>query len=268
LLLLLGLASTPPGTASLLLNLEGVATAVLAWLVFREHYDRRIVLGMLLVFLGSAALAWSRDRTALTWESNAGPLLIAGACLAWGIDNNLTKKIAAGDALQIAMTKGLAAGTMNTALALASGEALPAPAVLAGAAVVGFLGYGVSLLCFVLSLRHIGAARTGAYFSSAPFVGAVLAVGGGAEPLTLRLGSAAALMGAGLWLHLAERHEHEHEHEVMEHEHLHHHDEHHQHEHAHDPETPTGEPHSHRHRHERLVHTHVHWPDAHHGHRH
>jgi drug/metabolite transporter (DMT)-like permease len=195
-------------------------------------------------------------------------LLIAGACLCWGIDNNLTRKLSSSDPVQIAMLKGLVAGAVNLALALSQGAALPSGGTIAVVGVVGFLGYGVSLALFVLGLRYLGTARTSAYFSLAPFVGAVLAVAMLGEPLSMHLLVAGGLMGFGLWLHLAERHEHEHVHEPMEHEHRHRHDEHHQ--HAHSASNPPGEPHTHWHRHVRLVHRHPHYPDLHHrhGHRH
>jgi hypothetical protein len=134
------------------------------------------------------------------------------------------------------------------------------------AALVGFVGYGVSLALFVLALRHLGSARTGAYFSTAPFIGALAAVVGLGEPVSVQLAAAGALMGFGVWLHLTERHEHEHVHEPMVHNHAHVHDMHHQ--HAHKPGDPPGEPHTHEHRHEWLRHTHPHVPDMHHTHRH
>jgi drug/metabolite transporter (DMT)-like permease len=195
---------------------------------------------------------------------DAGALLVAGACLAWGIDNNLTRKLSSADPVLIAMTKGLVAGTVNVALAILRGAALPSLEVSGGAAVVGFLGVGVSLVLFVLALRHLGAARTGAYFSLAPFVGALVAIVLLHDPLSLRLVLSGALMGFGLWMHLAERHEHEHEHDAFGHEHSHTHDEHHQHKH----DGPVTEPHSHWHRHEPMIHTHPHYPDLHHRHGH
>src|ERR1700722_8497839 len=164
------------------------------------------------------------------------------------------------------MLKGLVAGAVNLVLALWHGAALPSAAPLLGAALVGFFGYGVSLVMFVLALRQLGSARTGAYFSTAPFIGAVLALALFGEPLTVRLIVAALLMGVGLWLHLVEHHEHEHSHEEMLHEHAHVHDEHHQHEHG--PDDPTGEPHVHVHRHAPMVHRHPHYPDLHHRHGH
>jgi drug/metabolite transporter (DMT)-like permease len=192
--------------------------------------------------------------------------MIAGACLAWGIDNNLTRKLSSADPVQSAMLKGLAAGTVNLVLALLQGAGLPPGGTVLAAGVVGFLGYGVSLVLFVLALRHLGSARTGAYFSLAPFVGAVLAVLMLGEPLTLQLLIAGGVMAVGLWLHLAERHEHEHRHAAMEHEHRHTHDEHHR--HVHRPDDPSEEPHTHWHRHEPLRHKHPHYPDLHHRHEH
>ena len=262
LLLMLGLATTPASSAALLLNLEGLATMAIAWVVFRESVDRRLLLGAAAILAGAVLISWQGGPAGL----GPGALLVAGACVAWGIDNNLTRKVSAADPAQIAMLKGLVAGTVNLVVALALGARLPAPGLTLAAGVVGFLGYGVSLVLFVLALRFLGAARTGAYFSTAPFVGALLAIGLFDEPVTVRLVAAAVLMAIGLWLHLAERHEHEHVHEPLEHDHRHVHDAHHQHEHG--LGDPPGEPHTHRHRHGRLAHGHAHYPDLHHRHVH
>lgn len=261
-LLMLGLSVTAASSAALLLNVEGLATMGIAWLVFRENADRRIVLGALCILAGALLLSWRGGAGGIGW----GALAIVGACLAWGIDNNLTRNLSAADPVQIAMLKGLVAGAVNLGLALWHGAALPAAGPLLGAGVVGFLGYGVSLVLFVLALRHLGAARTGAYFSMAPFIGAVLALVLFSEPLTARLVAAAALMGVGLYLHLVEHHEHEHGHEEVVHEHAHVHDEHHR--HAHGPNDPSGEPHVHVHRHAPMIHRHPHYPDLHHRHTH
>ena len=263
LLLMVGLTRTPASTASLLLNLEGVFTAGLAWIVFREHVHRRIMLGMAAIVAGGILLSW---QGRLTWGGLAGPLAVAGACLAWGIDNNLTQKISASDPVQITMLKGLVAGATNTGLAMLLGGRWPAGPVLLGALVIGFLSYGVSLVLYVRALRELGTARTGAYFSLAPFIGAALALVLWREPVTLSLLLAALLMGVGLWLHLTERHEHAHAHEALEHAHAHVHDFHHR--HAHRPDDPSGEPHTHLHRHEPLTHAHPHYPDIHHRHPH
>jgi hypothetical protein len=182
------------------------------------------------------------------------------------VDNNLTRKLSAADPVQIAMIKGLVAGPTNLVLAMAAGASWPGIGAVTGAAIVGFLGYSVSLVLFVLGLRYLGTARTSAYFSTAPFIGAVLSFALVGEAVSAQLVLAAVLMGVGLYLHLVERHEHEHLHEEMEHEHRHVHDEHHQ--HVHGPDDPQAEPHAHRHRHDRLRHSHPHYPDLHHRHEH
>jgi drug/metabolite transporter (DMT)-like permease len=263
LLLMLGLARVDATAASLLLNLEGLATMGIAWVVFRENVDRRLLLGAFAILAGAVLLSW-QGRASFQWSE----LLIAGACLCWGVDNNLTRKLSSADPVQIAMLKGLVAGAVNLVLALWQGAVLPSAGLVAVVGLVGFLGYGVSLALFVLGLRYLGTARTGAYFSLAPFVGAVLAVVMLGEPLSVQLIVAGGLMAFGLWLHLAEQHEHDHAHETMEHEHRHRHDAHHHHEHS--PADPPGEPHTHWHRHAPLVHRHPHYPDLHHrhGHRH
>lgn len=260
-LLMQGLARTDSATASLILNLEGVFTALLAWFVFHESFDRRILLGMAFIIAGGVALSMGPAQT----SEILGPLLIAGACLAWSVDNNLTRKVSINDAMLIACTKGLAAGPLNILFAVRSGAQLPDTVQLIQAGLLGFVGYGMSLTLFVIALRHVGAARTGAYFSVAPFLGAALAVVLGA-PLTIVLMIAGLLMGIGVWLHLTERHRHLHRHEPLEHEHLHTHDSHHQ--HSHRLKGLTEEPHSHLHTHEPLEHVHAHFPDAHHRHKH
>jgi drug/metabolite transporter (DMT)-like permease len=262
-LLMFGLAEMPAASASLLLNLEGVLTALLAWLVFRENVDRRIALGMAAIVAGGVLLSGAGS---FDLRFAAGPAAIAGACLAWAVDNNFTRNVSAGDPLVIAMVKGAVAGAVNVGIALALGARWPGVATLTGIALLGWLGYGVSLALFVLALRHVGTARTGAYFSTAPFVGALIAVLAFGEAFTWQLGVAGALMAAGVWLHLSERHEHEHAHEATMHEHPHVHDEHHRHDH--DVSAPPGEPHSHVHEHGPLVHSHPHYPDIHHRHDH
>jgi drug/metabolite transporter (DMT)-like permease len=262
LLLMLGLAATPASTASLLLNLEGIFTLAIAWTVFRENVDLRIGVGAAAILTGAALLSWSGGFGGVGW----GALAIGGACLAWAIDNNLTRKLSSADPLQIAMIKGLAAGTVNAGLAAALQPQWPAAPAVIAAGIVGFLGYGVSLVCFVVALRHLGAARTGAYFSLAPFVGAAIAIVAFGDPVTPVILAAAALMGLGLYLHLVEDHAHEHAHEPITHEHRHAHDAHHQHRHG--SGDPAGEPHSHVHVHARIVHRHPHYPDIHHRHSH
>ena len=264
LLLMTGLATTDAASASLLLNLEGLMTMGIAWVVFRENVDTRLLLGAFAILVGAAILSWQGEAS-IQWSG----LFIAGACLCWGIDNNVTRKLSSSDPVQIAMLKGLVAGVVNLVLAVMwQGIPLPSGGIAVAAGLIGFLGYGVSLVLFVLGLRHLGAARTGAYFSLAPFVGAALSLVMLNEPPSARLIFAGGLMAFGLWMHLAEQHDHEHLHEPMEHEHRHRHDIHHTHEHL--PTDPPDEPHSHGHRHAPLVHRHPHYPDLHHrhGHRH
>lgn len=261
-LLMIGLTRTPASTASLLLNLEGVFTIIIAWMVFRENVDRRIAIGALAILLGAGLLSWQGHVDAIGWSAAA----VVAACLGWAIDSNLTRKISASDPLQIAMIKGLGAGVVNVALALALRVEWPPLWVVAAAAVLGFFGYGVSLTIYIAALRALGVARTAAYYSVSPFIGAAIALVIFNEPLTMSLIAAGALMAIGLYLHLAERHEHAHTHDAIEHEHRHVHDLHHH--HAHAGGDPTGEPHTHVHAHARLVHRHPHYPDLHHRHSH
>ncbi|WP_291990379.1 DMT family transporter [Candidatus Accumulibacter sp. ACC007] len=262
--LLYGLVHTSGATASLLLNLEAVLTALLAWLAFKENADRRIVLGMLAIVAGGVLLSWPTGDTGQ--DSWLGPLAISAACLCWAIDNNLTRHVSASDALFIAGSKGLVAGGVNTLLALALGMTLPGVATLIPAMTLGLLGYGVSLVMFVLALRGLGAARTGAYFSTAPFIGAAVALLLLGESTSPVFWVASSLMGVGVWLHLTEQHGHQHTHHDLQHAHSHRHDEHHQ--HPHDPGWAGDEPHSHHHRHLPMAHSHRHFPDIHHRHEH
>jgi drug/metabolite transporter (DMT)-like permease len=267
-LLMAGLAGMPASQASLLLNGEAVLTALVAWFVFHENVDRRVAAGMAAIVAGGVVLAWPAGEGVATGAARPA-LLVLGACLAWAIDNNLTRKVSLADASWIAMVKGLAAGSTNLVLALWLGAAWPPLSVVGAAALLGLFSYGLSLVLFVLGLRSLGTARTGAYFSVAPFFGAALAVAALGEPLTWQLATAAVLMAAGVWLHLTERHEHVHTHEPLEHTHDHVHgrgDEHH--DHVHEPPVAPGTRHTHPHRHEGLVHAHPHYPDAHHRHDH
>lgn len=262
-LLLYGLLRMPASGASMLLNAEGLFTALIAWFVFRENFDRRVALGMLAIVAGAAVLSWQGELEL----NSVGPALgVLGACLAWGIDNNLTRRVSLSDATFIAMTKGLAAGAVNVSLAFLAGATLPATEILGASLLLGFLSYGLSLTLFVVGLRHLGTARTGAYFSVAPFIGAAIGLVVLRDPLTLQFAIAAILMAVGVWLHVTERHEHFHVHEAIEHTHEHEHDEHHQ--HQHEERVAASVRHTHRHRHDRLEHTHPHFPDAHHRHSH
>lgn len=262
--LMVGLTRTSGATASLLLNLEAVLTALLAWVVFKENADRRIVWGMLAIVAGGIVLAWPLET--LQAHDWLGPLAVALACLCWAIDNNLTRKVSASDAVFVAGFKGLVAGLVNCSLALLLGAALPDFSLLAPTLLLGFLGYGVSLVLFVLALRGLGSARTGAYFSTAPFLGAAIAIVVIGEPVSWTFWAAVVLMGIGVWLHLTEQHAHEHQHSPLTHDHRHTHDEHHQ--HAHSFEWSGTGAHSHTHEHVQIRHSHPHFPDIHHRHTH
>jgi len=262
-LLMYGLTSMAASEASLLLNTEGVFTAFLAWFAFRENFDRRIALGMLAIIAGSIILSWQGEtRTTDSWAAFA----VLGACLAWGIDNNFTRKVSEMDATWIAAIKGLTAGSVNLVLAFITGASLPPLAGISSALILGWLAYGVSLSLFVISLRHLGTARTGAYFSVAPFFGALFSIPLLGEPVSFRLLTAGGCMALGVWLHLSERHIHPHIHVSVEHEHEHVHEG--EHHHGHDPSKPPGEKHSHVHNHAPVMHTHVHYPDVQHRHKH
>ena len=216
-LLMYGLSSTAAADASLLLNTEVVFTAVIAWFVFKENFDRNILLGMIAIVLGAILLSFGGD----TWGSQLVPsLAVLGACLCWGIDNNLTRNVSNGDAASIASLKGLVAGPTNLSLALLVGATMPPLQSVATLMTMGFFCYGLSLVLFIIALRHVGTARAGAYYSVAPFLGSLLAVLFGAT-ITWQLVTAGVLMSIGVWLHLIEKHIHEHSHGDLVHSHPH-----------------------------------------------
>jgi drug/metabolite transporter (DMT)-like permease len=260
-LLMAGLSAMPASGASLLLNAESVFTALLAWVVFRENVDRRVAAGMAVIAAGAVVLSWPGAGPGFgsVWPSSA----VLASCVLWAVDNNLARRVSYADATWLAMVKGLVAGSVNLVLALAvRGEELAEPGMVAAALLTGFLAYGVSLSLFVYGLRSLGTARTGAYFSVAPFFGAVMAVALLGEEVTGQLLVAGALMAFGVWLHLTERHQHAHRHEGLVHAH---------------PSDP-GDPHHAgaepqpgdplRHRHPPARHEHAHYPDLHHRHPH
>jgi drug/metabolite transporter (DMT)-like permease len=203
-LLMTGLARTDAASASLLLNLEGVFTAFIAWFAFREGVNRRVALGFLLILLGSVAISWTKEAGL---SLSPAALLIVGACASWGIDNNFTRKVSHADAFTTAALKGIVAGFVNVVLARRIGAEFPASGNLAAALFLGFVSYGMSLVFFIVGLRHVGAARTGAYFSTAPFIGALVAGAFLHEQLGLNVWIAGALMAVGVWLHLTESRE-------------------------------------------------------------
>lgn len=265
-LLMTGLESVTGAQASLLLNLEGVLTACIAWIVFREPVDRRVAWGMGLIVFAGILLALPTEGAAAWNHWNAGELWIALACLGWAIDNNLTRNITSLDAAGIAAIKGITAGTVNLALALHLSARLPGWQIATQAALIGFFSYGASLVLFITALRQLGTARTAAWFSAAPFAGALLSLVLLHEAPTGMFWVALILILFGLWLHFTEQHEHWHQHARMLHAHTHRHDAHHR--HTHDFPWDGSEPHSHTHAHEDMAHRHAHMPDIHHQHRH
>lgn len=263
LLLMLGLTYTSAAHATLLLNLEAALTAFLAWIFFKEHTDKKIIIGMIFIVIGGILLAMPHHTLRFHWF---GSMVIALACLCWAIDNNLTRKISNAEALFIASTKGLIAGIVNISIAFIIGVTLPKWIDIGYSLIIGLMGYGISLVLFVIALRGLGTARTGAYFSTAPFIGAAIAILFFHDSTSIVFWSAAALMIIGVWLHLSERHDHWHNHEEVLHNHHHTHDEHHQ--HAHDFPCDNKKAHSHLHYHKALAHKHPHYPDTHHRHSH
>ena len=264
-LLVFGLQGMTGSGASLLLNAEAVLTAVIAWVVFKENVDRKVALGLVCIVAGGIVLGWG-ETVGGNWLS---ALAVVGACLGWGLDNNFTRKVALNDASFIAMVKGLVAGTTNLVIALATGATIPAASAVGAAAVLGFACYGVSLVLFIIALRHLGTARAGAYFAVAPFLGAALSLLLLDEAVTASLVVAGMLMTIGVWLHLSEQHAHVHDHEALSHTHSHVHgpeDDHH--DHTHDGPIAPGTRHSHPHVHRAQTHSHPHVPDAHHVHTH
>ncbi|HEY2774534.1 MAG TPA: EamA family transporter [Candidatus Binatia bacterium] len=267
-LLMSALRQMPASEASLLLNAESVFTTLLAWRFFGENAGARVAAGLVAIVAGAVVIGWPTNAQAGI-GGVVPTLAVLGTCLAWALDNNLMRRVSLADVTDVAMLRGLAAGTTNLVLAFAHGASLPEPSGVASAMTLGFFSYGGSLSLYVYSLRHLGAARSGACFAVAPFFGAAIALLLLHEPLTAALAVSAILMAAGVALTVAEPHAHQHTHERMEHVHEHVHgtgDLHH--EHVHEPPVPAGTRHSHPHRHDRLTHTHPHFPDAHHQHVH
>lgn len=266
-LLMFSLRVTPAATASLLLNFEGVMTALLAGLVFREAIGSRIWAAVGLVTLGSILLSWT---TTGEWGFSLGALGVIAACALWGVDNNLTRNISAKNPLSIVAVKGLCAGSFSLGLALVLGNEMPSWATALKAMLVGSICYGLSIVLFIMALRDLGAARTSALYGTAPFLGVLLAVVAFGERPGLLFLVSVPLMVAGAILLLGEDHRHAHCHQCVEHEHKHRHDDGH-HQHAHAPATgplQADAAHSHPHSHDTLTHAHPHTPDLHHRHEH
>lgn len=258
-----GLQRTSGASASLMLTLEALFTALLAWRLYRESMDARVWVAMALLLAGGAVLVL--DQARLGGAQLAGLLAVLVATAAWGMDNTLSRALAERDPGQVVLVKAALGASVTALLALAFAETLPTLLAAAGLLAVGATGYGLSLRFYLLAQRAFGAARTGSVFAFAPFIGAVLALALGDRSVSMWMGAGGLLMLGGVVLHLMESHGHLHRHAAMDHEHAHDHaDGHHNHRHVPMPEGM----HSHRHHHEPLEHAHPHVPDAHHLHRH
>ncbi|MBI3523425.1 MAG: EamA family transporter [Betaproteobacteria bacterium] len=264
-LLAWGLQHTSGAGASLMLALEAVFTVGLAHLLYREQLDRRVALAIALITLGGAVLVLDRAGSGDGATQMLGILAVLGATLAWGVDNTLSRGLADADPSQVVLAKAALGAGCSLLIAAASGQAAVSLLAAGGLLLVGASGYGLSLRFYLLAQRAFGAARTGSVFAAAPFIGAAVALALGERAFSAGMGLGAALMLAGVILHLAERHAHEHSHEALEHEHAHRHDDGH-HQHTHEP-MPEGL-HSHLHRHTAMAHHHPHVPDLHHLHGH
>ncbi|MDI6727323.1 MAG: DMT family transporter [Thermodesulfovibrionales bacterium] len=261
-LLIYGLSKTSASTASLLLNMEGLLTTLIASLIFKESVGRRIWLAAFLMLAASLSLTYMPDSGG--WSLQSGSILVMLACLMWAFDNNITRHLSHRDPFAIARYKGLVAGFTTLLAAFVIGNQMPSILLSTGAFILGALSYGASLVLFVYALRNLGTSRTSVYFGAAPFIGAIVSVTLLDEQITIQLFAAMFLMLSGIALIFKEYHEHEHLHEESCHEHRHIHDEHHNHEH----EDVCSEPHCHEHEHGLLTHSHAHVPDIHHYHGH
>ena len=282
-LLVAGLARTPAATASIMLNLELAATVLLAVTVFHEHIGGRVAVGTLLVTVAGIILVWQPGA-----EFSVGAALVAAACAAWGIDNGVTAKIGQLHPKHVVLLKGIVAGLGNLALGfIISEDGMKLAAdVVAASLVIGAAGYGASIVLWVKGAHDLGAARGQVIFSSAPFIGALIAWTVLGESVTSIQLAAVLLAAIGVGVSLASTHVHKHNHEDIEHAHEHSHDDDH-HDHRHDSRSRGAsrngnasrrgsnrrygseeKRHAHTHLHRRIEHSHSHVPDLHHRHRH
>ena len=200
-LVLSGLRSIPASDASLLLNFEGVFTILVAWIIFHEHLSEKFAIGTFAIIVGSMLVAWN----GLESLSNlAGALAIIVGCLFWGLENNFIRKISVRNPFQVAGIRGLVAGIVNILLSLLYSHTWAIQWILAGLT-IGIFSYGFSIVLFVLALRYLGGARTGAYISSAPFMGVLFSILLLHDPVTIFLAAASLAMGLGVLVLATER---------------------------------------------------------------
>ncbi len=261
-LMVTGLTLISGFTASLLLNLEGVFTALLAVTLFHQREGKRLWAALLIMTLASVLLTYDPMNGIFRIE---GSLFLIGAMLFWGLDNNLTQKISGKDPVQITMTKGAVAGSSSIAITFLIGSQMVIGNGVVFALILGAFSYGVSLVLFIMALARLGSARTAALFAIGPFIGAAASIPLLGEPLEWLMLPAAIMMAIAVWLITREHHVHEHRHPAETHAHPHGHDDPH---HRHHPDGAAGETHSHTHTHEETVHSHAHWPDTSHQHEH
>lgn len=260
--LMFSLKATPAPTASLLLNFEAVSTALIAVLFFKESLGKRVWISIAIITFAAIILTWNRTGE---WGLSIGAVGIICACLLWGADNNLTRMISLKDPLIITMVKGLGAGAVSFIISLLTAAAFPVLEMILLALLLGAFSYGISIVLFILALRQLGAARTSAFFGSAPFIGSIISIAVFGEMPTVQFFISLPIMIIGAILIIGEKHQHIHTHEYMQHDHKHSHDDlHHNHVHK---DGFIGE-HSHIHEHDNLEHEHPHMPDIHHRHKH
>jgi drug/metabolite transporter (DMT)-like permease len=256
---MVSLQITPASTASLLLNFEGVATTVIAMLVFKEAIGRRAWTAISIVTAASILLSTNFGSG---WGMSVGAFGVVLACMLWGVDNNFTRNISGKDPLAIVSWKGLVAGTFSFFLALFLGNPFPSAKTILGTLLLGFVSYGLSTMLFIRSMRGLGAARTSALYGTAPLAGVLLSIVIFGEFPSFLFVIAAILMIGGALLLINEQHEHSHVHTALFHEHSHRHDD-----SAHRHDDLAGI-HSHEHEHPAEEHAHDHLPDIHHRHGH
>jgi len=261
-LMVTGLTMISGFTASLLLNLEGVFTALLAVTIFRQKEGKRLWAALLIMTLASIFLTFDPANGGFRLE---GTMFLVGAMLCWGLDNNLTQRISAKDPVQISMAKGAVAGSASIGITLLLGSPIVTGPGMVYALILGAFSYGVSLVLFIMALSKMGSARTAALFAIGPFIGAMASIPLLGETLEWSMAPAAVLMAFAVWLITREKHVHEHRHHAQTHSHPHDHDDPH---HRHHTGVKTDGVHSHLHTHEETVHSHSHWPDTSHQHEH
>jgi drug/metabolite transporter (DMT)-like permease len=260
-LLMSGLLLSSPASVSLLNNFEIVATSLIALIVFKEMVGKRMWLSIILITIATILLSFEDIKA---FSFSFGSLLVLGACVSWGFENNCTRMLSLKNPLEIVVLKGFGSGTGSLIIAVLTKAYSLSIAYILFALLLGFFAYGLSVYFYILAQRSLGASRTSAYYAFAPFIGVILSFVFFREALTVSFGAALVVMAVGTYFAVSERHIHSHIHEPIEHEHRHNHkDGHHNHQHEN-----MEQEHSHLHTHERLEHKHLHTPDLHHNHTH